>query len=102
MVEVSEAKKGLHVPDFGRSQPGSDATKFDWVHGELTRFHDHSEVLNFRNIELAFLKFKVEVKLGHVLKDTVSSFSVGGGVRGGNEEVIHVDDKPSFNDHVSE
>ena len=44
----------------------------------------------------------MEVKLGHSLKNSASLFSMDCGVKGGNEEVIHVDDKPSFGDHVSE
>ena len=37
-----------------------------------------------------------------MLEDTVGSFGVGLGVRRSDEEVIHVDNKPSFSDHVSE
>ena len=68
----------------------------------MTWFHYHSEVFDFRNVELALLKLEVEVKLGHLLEDVVSSFSVGFWVWGGDEEVVHVDDEPSFSDHVVE
>ena len=44
----------------------------------------------------------MEVKLGHSLKDMASPFSVGLLVWRGNKKVIHVDDEPSFCDHVSE
>ena len=44
----------------------------------------------------------MEVKLSHSLKNPVSLFSVGRRIREGNEEVIHIDDKPSFSNHVSE
>ena len=51
---------------------------------------------------MALLELEVEVKLGHSLKDVVSLFGVGFWVWGGDEEVVHVDDEPSFSDHVSE
>ena len=44
----------------------------------------------------------MEIKLGHFLEDTAGSFGMGHRVGGGNEEVIHIDDKPSFGNHVSE
>ena len=42
MVEVSKAKEGSHVFDFGWGRPGSNAIEFDGVHGKLSRFYDHS------------------------------------------------------------
>ena len=101
-IEVGKAKKGAYIFDFDRGQPGSDAVKLDWVYGKLTRFHDHSEVLDFRDVKLTFFKLKVEVKLSHAVKDMTGSFSMGYRVREDNKEVIHVDDEPSFNDHVLE
>ena len=44
----------------------------------------------------------MEIKLGCSLENMTSLFSMGLWVRRGNEEVIHVDDKPSLSDHVSE
>ena len=44
----------------------------------------------------------MKIKLSHSLEDTTGSFSVGFWVRGGDKEVIHVDDEPSFGDHISE
>ena len=44
----------------------------------------------------------MEVKLGHSLEDMAGLLSVGLLVQGGDEEVIHVDNQPSFSDHVSE
>ena len=44
----------------------------------------------------------MKVEFGHVLEDTTGPFSVGFGVRGGDEEVVHIDDEPSFSDHVLE
>ena len=37
-----------------------------------------------------------------MLEDTTSLFGVDFGVGGGDEEVVYVDDEPSFGDHVSE
>ena len=51
---------------------------------------------------MAFFELQVKVKLGHSLKDAAGSFSVGFGIRGGNKKVVHVDDEPSFSDHISE
>ena len=102
MVEVGKAKEGLYVLDFGRGWPGCDAIKLYWAHSKLTGCHDHPEIFDFRDIKLAFFKFQMEVQLGYVLKDTMGLFSMGCWVRGGDEEVIHIDDEPSFSDHVSE
>ena len=102
MVEVGKAKEGTYFLDFGGGWPGGNAVEFHWVHGELTGFYDHSEVFDFGDIKLAFLKLQVEVELSHALEDTMSSFCVGLGIRGGNEEVIYIDDKPSFSNHVPE
>ena len=44
----------------------------------------------------------MEVKLSHSLEDVASSLSVGCRIGEGNEEVIYVDDKLSFCDHVLE
>ena len=43
----------------------------------------------------------MEIEFCHSLKDMTGLFFVGFGVGGGNEEVVHVDDKPSFSDHVA-
>ena len=56
MVEIGKAKKGSYILDFGQGWLGSDAIEFDWVHGELTRFHDHSEIFYFWDVKLAFLR----------------------------------------------
>jgi len=37
-----------------------------------------------------------------LLKDSFCSFSISGGVGGVDEEIIHVDDKPSLGNHISE
>ena len=55
-IEVSKAKEGSYILDFSRGWPGGDAVEFDWIHSELTGFHDHSEVFDFRDIELALLE----------------------------------------------
>ena len=100
-VEVGKAKEGSDVFDPGWGWLGSDAIELDRVHGELTGFHNHSKVFDFWDVELAFFKFEIEVKLGHTLEDMASLFGMGLGVGGGNEKVVHVDDKPSFSNHVS-
>ena len=44
----------------------------------------------------------MKVEFCHALEDTTGSVCMDLRVRGGDEEVIHVDDEPSFSDHVSE
>ena len=44
----------------------------------------------------------MEVKFSHALQDTFGAFFVESGVGGVDEEVIHVDYKPSFGNHVVE
>ena len=56
MIEVSKAKEGLYILDFSKCGPGSNAIKFDGVHGELSWSYDHSEVFNLRDVELALLE----------------------------------------------
>ena len=102
MVEIGKAKEGSYVLYFSGGQPGSNAIELDRVHGELTRFHNHSEVFDFGDVELTLFEFQVEVELSHALEDATSLFSVGLGVRGGDKEVVHIDDEPSFGNHVSE
>ena len=92
----------MYFLDFGGGWPGSSAIKFYWVYGKLTEFHDHSKVFDFRDVKLAFFELQVKIKLGHLLKDIMSLFSMSLWVWGGDEEVIHIDDKPSFSDHVLE
>ena len=44
----------------------------------------------------------MKVKLGHALQDTFRAFLVEGGVGGVDEEIIHIDNEPSFSNHVAE
>ena len=102
MVEVDKVKEGLYFLNFGGNWPGSNAIEFYRVHGKLTRFHNHSEVFNFGDVELTFFELQIEVKLSHALENSSGSFGMGFKVRGGNEEVVHVDDEPSLSDHIME
>ena len=102
LVEVGKAKEGVHILDFGWGRSGGNTIKFDRVHDKLTRFHDHSKVFDFRDIELALLELQVKVKFCHSLEDMTGSLCMGFWVGGGNKEVVYVDDEPSFSNHVSE
>ena len=73
-VEIGKAKEGSYVLDFDGGWPGGDAVEFYWVHGELTGFHDHSEVFDFWDIELALLELQVKVEFRHMLEDTTGLF----------------------------
>ena len=44
----------------------------------------------------------MEIEFGHCLEDMVGSLGMSLQVGGGEKEVVHVDDEPSFNNHVSE
>ena len=51
---------------------------------------------------MTLFKLQMEVELGHLLEDLVSSFFMGLRVRVGDEEIVYVDDEPSLSDHVIE
>ena len=51
---------------------------------------------------MTLFKLEIEVKLSHMLEDTVSSFGIGLWIWEGKEEVVYIDNKPSFGNHVSE
>jgi len=102
MVEVGKAKEGAYVFDFSRGWPFGDSIKLDRIHGELTGFNDHSEVFYHVCGEFAFLKFEVQIEFSHALEDTLGVFLMSSGIGGEDEEVIHVDDEPSFCNHVPE
>ena len=44
----------------------------------------------------------MEVQFRHALEDTFGAFAMGVFVRGEDKEVVHIDDEPSFCDHVLE
>ena len=44
----------------------------------------------------------MKVKFSHPLENVAGSLCVGPRVRRGNKEIVHVDDKPSLSNHVSE
>ncbi|KIJ08201.1 hypothetical protein PAXINDRAFT_89211, partial [Paxillus involutus ATCC 200175] len=60
-IEVAEAEEGPYGFYVFRNVPLSDSIKFDRVHLDNTFFKDQSEVVNFFDIEFAFLQFQVEV-----------------------------------------
>ena len=101
-VEIGKAKEGAYVLDFSGGWPFGDFIKLDRVHGELTRFDNHSEVFHLVHGEFAFFELEVQVKFGHTLKDTFDTFFMSSGIGREDKEVIHINDKPSFSDHVSE
>ena len=56
-IEIGKAKEGLYILDFSGGWPSSNAVEFDRVHSKLTRFHDYSEVFDFRDIKLTLFEF---------------------------------------------
>ena len=101
-IEVGKAKEGSYIFDFGRGGPAGNSIKFYWVHGKLSWFDYYAEIFNLQEGKLALLQFQVEVQFLHPLQHLMSSLDMGGLIRGECEEIVHVDDKPSFSDHVSE
>ena len=50
---------------------------------------------------MALLELQVKVKFSHTLEDMMGLLCVGFGVGGGDEKVVHVNNKLSFSNHVS-
>ena len=44
----------------------------------------------------------MKVQFGHMLQDALGAFLMEGGVGGVDEKIIHIDDEPSFGNHVME
>jgi hypothetical protein len=44
----------------------------------------------------------VKVEFHHALQDMFGTFLMGGFIQGEDQEVIHIDDKPSFGDEITE
>ena len=55
-----------------------------------------------RDAKLTLLNLQVQVEFLQPLEDSFGAFGVKMMVRGGDEEVIHVNDEPSFSNHVPE
>ena len=54
LIEVGEAKEELDILHLGGYRPLCDAIEFDGVHGEFTRFDDHTKIFHFRGGKVAF------------------------------------------------
>ena len=89
-VEIGETEERANIFHLGWSGPICDSVKFNRVHGQLTWFNDRTEVFDLVSGKLALFEFQMKVKFDH---------SFVGGV---DENVIHVDDKPAFGNHVME
>ena len=101
-VEVGKAKERPNVLDFFRGGPAGDTIQLYRVHGKLTRFDDHPEVFHFSGGKATFLQFEMEVQFHHALEDVFGAFTMSVFIRREDKEVVHVDDEPSFSNHVSE
>ena len=101
-VEIGEAKERANVFHLGRGWPTCNPVKFDRVHGQLTGFNNHAKVLDLVSGELAFFELQMKVKFGHALENAFCAFLVEGSVGGVDEKIIHVDNEPSFSNHIAE
>jgi hypothetical protein len=80
----------------------ADTRQLGRVHGYLPRMDDHSEVINFLSIKGAFLGFKEEGFFADDFKDTVGSFLVFFKGFQEYEDIVHVDNHPSFSNFLLE
>ena len=101
-VEVGKAKERSNILDFLGGGPAGDTVQLYGIHGKLTRFDNHAEVFYFGSGEATFLQFEVEVQFRHALEDVFGAFTVSFFVGGEDKKVVHINDKPSFGDHVTE
>ena len=101
-VEVGEAKERADILHLGWGRPTGNPIEFYWVHGQLTRPDDHAEVFDLIGGEFTFFELQVKVELSHVLQNAFSAFLMEGGVGRIDEEIVHVDDEPSFGNHITE
>ena len=92
----------MHILDHRGNRPVGYSCDLDWVHGKGSQFDYHSEVFDFGDVERTLFQFEIEVKFLHLLKDSFCSFFVIFVIVGVDEEVIYVDDKPSFCNHIPE
>jgi hypothetical protein len=60
-IEVGKAKERADILYRGRGRPGGNAIEFHVVHGKLSWFDYHSEVIYLGNGESALLKFEMQV-----------------------------------------
>ena len=60
-VEVGKVQEGPHISDLHWCWPVGNPIQLDRVHGELTRFDNHSKVFYLDGGEAAFLELEVEI-----------------------------------------
>ena len=101
-VEVGEPKERADIFHLGWCGPICDAIEFDGVHGQLAGFHDHAKVFYLVGGEFTLFEFQVKVEFSHLLQDVFGAFFVKGRVGGVDEKIIHVDNEPSFGNHITE
>ena len=83
-------------------RPVFNGLKFGGVHSNFSVAKDKTEKVYFRDSKLAFLEFKVKIEFLHSLENPFGLLSMNFWIRGGDEKIVHVNDKPAFSDHVSE
>ena len=64
-IEVGEADEQLDVLHGFRNWPFHDTVNFCLIHGTYTWLEDHTEELNFNDIEITLFGFQVEVMILH-------------------------------------
>ena len=101
-VEIGEAKERASIFHLGWGWPTCNPIKFDRVHGQLAGFNNHAKVFNLVGGELAFFELQMKVKFTHALENAFRTFLVEGIVGGVDEEIVHVDNEPSFSNHIAE
>ncbi|EJF55305.1 hypothetical protein DICSQDRAFT_74684 [Dichomitus squalens LYAD-421 SS1] len=82
--------------------PVSDAFELSRVHSDDVGSDDEAQKFDLRNVKDALLRFQEEVVLLKTLVDSPSTFRVSGCILGEDQNVVHIDDNPSFVNHVLE
>lgn len=63
--------------------------------------NNHAKVFYFGGGKLVFFQFKMQVEFFYPLENPFGLFGVDNIVVGEDKEVVHADDKPSFNNEIS-
>ena len=101
-IEIEETQKGLDVPFLPRYGPRPNTIHLDWIHPNLTMGYDHPKIFYFEFVELAFLRFAVQLVFLKFLQRSPNQNSVFLQSFCKDKDIIQVNDDMSFIDFDSE
>ena len=100
LIEICEAKEGTNSFDGGGKFPYVNGRQFDWINFDQSIANDETKVFH-GGVEGTFGKFDRKTVFMKALEDVVCLFVMEFEGTGGVEtQVIHVDFKPAFGNHV--